>query len=117
MTDFWKFSNSDIAQSDAIIGGSIMDCEQNDIKGGMSVVELLCKNQPKGDSERFPFFKDLVVPFGLVSICSNESSMSSKEEEEEGIEAFYEDFDNLFSLSAMTLGKSKQRRTRKKIKE
>jgi len=112
MTDLWKFSET------PLLGGASLEeasTEETSIKGGMSVADFFCQKRPEGDSQRFTLFTDLTVPLGLVYLPSCEEGSKEDIEEDEPTSSC-ENFDQLFSLSATTLGKKEtNRRTRKKI--
>jgi hypothetical protein len=118
MTDLWKFSET------PLLGGSLNEGSLNEgsqeeeapIRGGMSVADFFCQKQPDTDSQRFTFFSDLTVPFGLVYLPPCDESNGYAEEEADEPKTSCERFDKLFSLSSKTLGKKEtNRRTRKKI--
>lgn len=112
MTDLWKFFETPI-----VGGGSSDEDSSNETSavGGMSVSEFLSREMSGGgDSQKYPFFADLTVPLGLVHLPScnetngyNEDSSEPKEESKT--------FDKMFSLISTPLGKTGNRRTRKKI--
>jgi len=116
MTDLWKFSET------PLLGGSLNESSLNEgsqeqtLRGGMSVADFFCQKRPDGDSQRFTFFSDLTVPFGLVYLPPCDESNGYAEEDDDEPKTSCERFDKLFSLSSKTLGKKESnRRTRKKI--
>ena len=114
MTDLWKFSETPILGGSSNEEFSNEEQEEKPITGGMSVADFFCRKRPESDSQRFTFFENLTVPFGLVYLPPCDEPYKVEESDEPKSQC--ENFDNLFSLSSKTLGKKEgNRKTRKKI--
>ena len=116
MTELWTFSKK---EKEYEIENEDDDEEQSN-NGGLSVSQFFCKKKPSVDSQQYPFFEPFIVPHGLVyfpECIINEQQ--DKNDEEEDAPSMCTNFDKLFYMAAVNLGKSKSKseitKTRKKI--